>query len=311
MSSFKLNLSLFCSILAILFSGLNLIQTNLVTNDATKIFTHAQSNHIDNTNKQLQVMSDSEDTALNNDEEMTNLLARITTLEARISSFTLQDLAQVSEQDPQALESVVFLLIEKHEQKKIDEMKAENPVYGFLEELPEDYDLRIKTDSDFAHQVSNELKQKILNDSLSAAERLAALSQLQMNMYILNKKSLKQYDYQAVEAILDMTNNMEDESLRLQALELVSRTPLVDERLSQSFTKMLEQEPSDYVKSLAAEGLMSQYFQSGSSPNKQKKIAKNLLFLYENTEDPKVKLILENTMGDERMLEDLTTLLKD
>ncbi|PAJ74818.1 hypothetical protein CJF42_08400 [Pseudoalteromonas sp. NBT06-2] len=311
MSSFKLNLSLFCSILAILFSGLNLIQTNLVTNDATKIFTHAQSNHIDNTNKQLQVMSDSEDTALNNDEEMTNLLARITTLEARISSFTLQDLAQVSEQDPQALESVVFLLIEKHEQKKIDEMKAENPVYGFLEELPEDYDLRIKTDSDFAHQVSNELKQKILNDSLSAAERLAAISQLQMNMYILNKKSLKQYDYQAVEAILDMTNNMEDESLRLQALELVSRTPLVDERLSQSFTKMLEQEPSDYVKSLAAEGLMSQYFQSGSSPNKQKKIAKNLLFLYENTEDPKVKLILENTMGDERMLEDLTTLLKD
>ncbi|WP_252097563.1 hypothetical protein [Pseudoalteromonas sp. NBT06-2] len=288
-----------------------MIQTNLVTNDATKIFTHAQSNHIDNTNKQLQVMSDSEDTALNNDEEMTNLLARITTLEARISSFTLQDLAQVSEQDPQALESVVFLLIEKHEQKKIDEMKAENPVYGFLEELPEDYDLRIKTDSDFAHQVSNELKQKILNDSLSAAERLAAISQLQMNMYILNKKSLKQYDYQAVEAILDMTNNMEDESLRLQALELVSRTPLVDERLSQSFTKMLEQEPSDYVKSLAAEGLMSQYFQSGSSPNKQKKIAKNLLFLYENTEDPKVKLILENTMGDERMLEDLTTLLKD
>ena len=159
--------------------------------------------------------------------------------------------------------------------------------------------------------MSNELKQKVLNDNLPAAERLAAISQLQMNMYILNKKNLEQYDYQAVEAILDMTNNMQDENLRLQALELVSRAPLVDDRLSQSFAKMLEQEPNDYVKSLAAEGLMSQYFQSGSNPTKQKKIAQNLLHLYENTEDPKVKSILENTMGDERMLEDLNKLLKD
>lgn len=302
MSSFKLNLALFCSILALVFSGVNFIQTDSMITDDKKESTGTN-------NKQSKIISRSE--VQNSYTEVQFLLERIAKLEARISTFSKQNMVVPIEQSEQELESVVFSLIEKHKQKEMDELKAENPVYGFYEDLPKDYELRIKTDSEFANQMSNELKQKVLNDNLPVAERLAAISQLQMNMYILNKKKLEQYDYQTVEAILDMTNNMQDENLRLQALELVSRAPLVDDRLSQSFAKMLEQEPNDYVKSLAAEGLMSQYFQSGSNPTKQKKIAQNLLFLYENTEDPKVKLILENTMGDERMLEDLNKLLKD
>ena len=303
MSSFKLNLALFCSILALVFSGMNLIQQNSIITDVTKEPTGTYSN------KQSIALSEPE--VKSRDIEVQYLLERIVKLETRLGSFSREDTIMPLDHSQQELETVVFSLIEKHKQKEMDTLKAENPVYGFYEDLPKDYELRIKTDSEFENQVSNDLKQKILNDNLPAAERLAAISQLQMNMYILNKKSLEQYDYQAVEAILDMTNNMQDENLRLQALELVSRAPLVDERLSQSFTKMLEQEQNDYVKNLAAEGLMSQYFQSGSSPNKQKKIAENLLFLYENTEDPKVKLILENTMGDERMLEDLNALVKD
>lgn len=303
MSSFKLNLALFCSILALVFSGMNLIQQNSIITDVIKEPTGTYSN------KQSIALSEPE--VKSSDIEVQYLLERIVKLETRLGSFSREDTTMPLEHSQQALETVVFSLIEKHKQKEMDTLKAENPVYGFYEDLPKDYELRIKTDSEFENQVSNDLKQKILNDNLPAAERLAAISQLQMNMYILNKKSLEQYDYQAVEAILDMTNNMQDENLRLQALELVSRAPLVDERLSHSFTKMLEQEPNDYVKNLAAEGLMSQYFQSGSNPNKQKKIAENLLFLYENTEDPKVKLILENTMGDERMLEDLNALVKD
>lgn len=303
MSSFKLNLALFCSILALVFSGMNLIQQNSIITDVIKEPTGTYSN------KQSIALSEPE--VKSSDIDVQYLLERIVKLETRLGSFSREDTTMPLEHSQQALETVVFSLIEKHKQKEMDTLKAENPVYGFYEDLPKDYELRIKTDSEFENQVSNDLKQKILNDNLPAAERLAAISQLQMNMYILNKKSLEQYDYQAVEAILDMTNNMQDENLRLQALELVSRAPLVDERLSHSFTKMLEQEPNDYVKNLAAEGLMSQYFQSGSNPTKQKKIAENLLFLYENTEDPKVKLILENTMGDERMLEDLNKLLKD
>ena len=302
MSSFKLNLALFCAILALLFSGINFFQMHSIKTSAIKESTSTTNL------KTLQLLSESEKQS--SDTEVQHLLERIAILEARLDSFTKQDLALSMEQAPQELESVVFSLIEKHKQKEIDELKADNPVYGYLEELPEDYDLLIKTDPEFENQVSNDLKQKILNDNLPAAERLAAISQLQMNMYILNKKSLEQYDYQAVQAILNMTDNMQDENLRLQALELVSRTPVVDERLSQSFTKMLEQAPSDYVKSLAAEGLMSQFFQSGAKSDKQKKMAQNLLF-YENTEDPKVKSILENTMGDERMLEDLKSILKD
>ncbi|SFD22644.1 hypothetical protein [Pseudoalteromonas denitrificans] len=247
-------------------------------------------------------------TEINNDEKVSKLLGRISKLEERINTFAIHTPTQLSEQNSQEFESLIFSLIEKRKQQEIADFKAENPINGFYEDLPKDYELRIKTDFEYANQISNDLKQKVLNDSLSAAERLAAMSQLQMNMFILNKNGLEQYDYQAVEAILDMTHNMEDKNLRFQAIELVSRTPIIDERLSKSFVKMLEQEPNDYVKNLAAEGLMSQYFQSESNPIKQKQIALNLLLLYENATDPKVKMILQNVMGDERMIKELKQL---
>ncbi|MEJ6472842.1 hypothetical protein [Pseudoalteromonas piscicida] len=302
MSNLKLNIALSCSVLALAFSGFNVIQTKLATspighqvyqpssqpsaNQTTPYSSMAQKSHLDA-------------------EQIDRLLTRINKLETRLQALSMEKSDLLSAQAPEEFESLVFSLIEKREQQKIDEMKAENPIYGFYEDLPEDYEMRIKTDPEYASQISNELKQKILNSSLPAAERLAAMSQLQMNMFMLNRNDLEQYDYQAVESILTMTQSMNDEKLRLQALELVSRTPIVDERLSQSFVKMLEQEQNDYVKSLAAEGLMSQYFQSGSDPKQQQRIAQDLLSLYENASDPKVKAILKNLMGDERMLEEL------
>ncbi|GEK09485.1 hypothetical protein [Pseudoalteromonas peptidolytica] len=302
MSNLKLNIALSCSVLALAFSGFNVIQTKLATSPvATQVYP-APAYQSTEQATQYHVFAN---TANEQTQDIAALLTRIDKLESRIQALSMEKSEMLSEQAPQEFESLVFSLIEKREQQKIAEMKAENPIYGFYEDLPEDYEMRIKTDPEYAGQVSNELKQKILNSSLPAAERLAAMSQLQMNMFMLNRNDLEQYDYQAVESILNMTHSMSDEKLRLQALELVSRTPIVDERLSQSFVKMLEQEQNDYVKSLAAEGLMSQYFQSGSDPKQQKKIAQDLLSLYENAADPKVKAILKNLMGDERMLEEL------
>ncbi|RRS08421.1 hypothetical protein EAG18_11895 [Pseudoalteromonas sp. J010] len=302
MSNLKLNIALSCSVLALAFSGFNVIQTKLATSPVAAQVYPAPAYQSTEQATQYHVPASA---ANKQTQDIDALLTRIDKLESRIQALSMEKSEMLSEQAPQEFESLVFSLIEKREQQKIAEMKAENPIYGFYEDLPEDYEMRIKTDPEYASQVSNELKQKILNSSLPAAERLAAMSQLQMNMFMLNRNDLEQYDYQAVESILNMTHSMNDEKLRLQALELVSRTPIVDERLSQSFVKMLEQEQNDYVKSLAAEGLMSQYFQSGSDPKQQKKIAQDLLSLYENAADPKVKAILKNLMGDERMLEEL------
>ncbi|MCG7540287.1 hypothetical protein EXT48_21380 [Pseudoalteromonas sp. CO348] len=302
MSNLKLNIALSCSVLALAFSGFNVIQTKLAT---SPVATHVYQSSTQQPHYNATQYTQDAQTSADESEQVAKLMARINKLETRLQALSMEKSDLLSEQAPDEFESLIFSLIEKREQQKIDEMKAENPIYGFYEDLPEDYEMRIKTDPEYASQVSNELKQKILNSSLSATERLAAMSQLQMNMFMLNRNELEQYDYQAVESILNMTHNMSDEKLRLQALELVSRTPIVDERLSQSFVKMLEQEPNDYVKSLAAEGLMSQYFQSGADPKQQQRIAQDLLSLYENASDPKVKAILKNLMGDERMLEEL------
>ncbi|WP_419146891.1 hypothetical protein [Pseudoalteromonas 'SMAR'] len=303
MSNIKLNIALTCSVLALAFSGFNVIQTKLASSPVSTVPYLAQTQE-----PPQPAQLPSESSLPSEHSEVTALKARIAKLEKQLSTATNTGSGLAfsdSDIDSADFESLVFALIDKHEEQKIAEMKAENPIYGFYEDLPDDYEMRIKTDPEYATQISNELKQKVLNSSLPAAERLAAMSQLQMNMFMLNRNELEQYDYQAVESILNMTHSMSDEKLRLQALELVSRTPIVDERLSQSFVKMLEQEPNDYVKSLAAEGLMSQYFQSGSKPKQQRKIAQDLLSLYEHASDPKVKAILKNLMGDERMLEEL------
>ncbi|MEI5637935.1 MULTISPECIES: hypothetical protein [unclassified Pseudoalteromonas] len=301
MSNLKLNIALSCSVLALAFSGFNVIQTKLASSQVKPMQYLPKD---DTTLTQPEVIIDAPEHSGPAD-KIAALQARIAKLEKRLGSTNQSTDTAYVESNAEDFESLVFALIDKHEEQKIAAMKAENPIYGFYEDLPDDYEMRIKTDPEYATQISNELKQKVLNSSLPAAERLAAMSQLQMNMFMLNRNELEQYDYQAVESILNMTHSMSDEKLRLQALELVSRTPIVDERLSQSFVKMLEQEPNDYVKSLAAEGLMSQYFQSGSKPKQQRKIAQDLLSLYEHASDPKVKAILKNLMGDERMLEEL------
>ncbi|WP_440056349.1 hypothetical protein ACSLBF_19760 (plasmid) [Pseudoalteromonas sp. T1lg65] len=300
MSQFKLNIAVGCSVLALALSAFNVIQTKLTSNMAIPLPLHQIQPQ-----QQATLPTYNNSQLATNENQLQELQSTIARLESRIIYLESQNPADLANNSPEQFEALIASLIEKREKEKLDEMKSKNPIYGFYEDLPEDYEIRIKTDPEYAAKVSDELKQKILNAGLSPAERLAAMSQLQMNMFMLNRNQLEQYDYQAVESIMNMTHNMTDEKLRLQAIELVSRTPIVDERLSDSFVKLLENEQNDYVKTLAAEGLMSQYFQSGSNEKQKRKVARDLLSLYEEASDPKVKAILKNLMGDQQMIEEL------
>ncbi|MFC3032782.1 hypothetical protein ACFOEE_09655 [Pseudoalteromonas fenneropenaei] len=243
-------------------------------------------------------------TAATNEQQLEALQNYIANLEHRLNE--LEQIVLLNQPNHEEFSAKVLEVMETKQQQELEKMRTENPIFSFYQTLPEDYELKLKTDPDYAERVSKELRQKALNDSLSATERLAAIGQLQMTMFALNKSELEQYDYEVVDSVLKMTTRLSDDKLKIQAMEMLAHTPVTDQRLAHTFSTMLEKESNEYIRSLAADGLMSQYFQAGrNNPALRKQLAQEILALYENSGDSKVHGILQQQLGDEQFLEEL------
>ena len=215
--------------------------------------------------------------------EILELRRYILDLEERLNNQQFNDVEAPQGMPVQAdFQDAVLEVIALKEEQDRQKLKEKNPMYGFYEDLPEDYEIRIKTDPDYARQVGKDLKAQIVDENLSATERLAAMSQLQMTMFMLNKTEMPEYDYEAVDAILSIGRNSSDDKVKIQALEVVAHTPVADARVSDSFMSLLEKEDNDYIRSMAAEGLVAQYYKSQSKqPELSKKVAQDILGLYD------------------------------
>lgn len=239
--------------------------------------------------------------------EILELRRYILDLEERLNNQQFNDVEAPQGMPVQAdFQDAVLEVIALKEEQDRQKLKEKNPMYGFYEDLPEDYEIRIKTDPDYARQVGKDLKAQIVDENLSTTERLAAMSQLQMTMFMLNKTEMPEYDYEAVDAILSIGRNSSDDKVKIQALEVVAHTPVADARVSDSFMSLLEKEDNDYIRSMAAEGLVAQYYKSQSKqPELSKKVAQDILGLYDNASDAKLKQLFDNIIGDARMLDEL------
>ena len=194
----------------------------------------------------------------NNIDLITELNKKISLLQRQVASLKLQSASSSQVKDKDEFKQLVFNLLEEREQQELNKLREQNPLYGFYADLPEDYDLRMKSDPAYAKQITSQLREQALNPNLSDLDRLAALNQLQMNMFILNKSTMSEYDYEVVGNILDLAQTSSDEKFKIQAIELTSQAPIADYRLAEKFTNLLERETNDYIRRLAAQGLMTQ-----------------------------------------------------
>jgi hypothetical protein len=234
------------------------------------------------------------------------LSKKVSSLQRKIANLKLHANDSYQEQDTDEFKELVLDVLEEKQQQEDEKRREQNPLYSFYADLPEDYDLRIKSEPDYAKQINSQLREQTLDPSISDLNRLAALSQLQMNMYILNKSTMPEYDYEVVGNILNLANNSSDEKFKIQAVELSTQTPVLDYRLAEQFTNLLEQDSNDYIRRLAAQGLMAQYYQA---QNKQggytKQMAQHLLSVYDNSSDNTVRATLDEMMGNQDMLDEL------
>ncbi|NMR27368.1 hypothetical protein HH219_17820 [Pseudoalteromonas sp. NEC-BIFX-2020_015] len=237
---------------------------------------------------------------------ITELHNKISALQRQVANLNLQNPTANKVQNTDEFKELVLAVLVEKEQEEVEKMREENPLYGFYADLPQDYELRIKSEPEYAKKVTAQLREQILNPNLADIDRLAALSQLQMNMYILNKSKMPEYDFEVVDNILDLAENSTDDKFKIQAIEVTTQSPVLDYRLAERFTSLLKQDSNDYIRRLAGQGLLAQYYQAQDSQNEySKQIAQHILSLYQNTSDSTVKSVLNDMMGNESLLEEM------
>ncbi|MCF6439156.1 hypothetical protein L1077_06930 [Pseudoalteromonas luteoviolacea] len=239
-------------------------------------------------------------------EDMDNsaLIARIEYLEERLLDIENQAFGTGASND--AMEETILAVLEEKERKERQKRSEDNPVYGFYEDLPKDYDLKLKTDPEYASQVSQDLRGKVLDQTLTPQERLSAMGQLQMNMYILNRTQGEMFDYETVDAVLEISRNSADDKLKVQALEVVAHSPVVDSRIAKSLQDIIEKEPNKYMKTMAAEGLMGQYYQAGESdPEVKQQLANDILAMYDNASSSEIQAVMQRLIRDDELLQQI------
>ncbi|OUS71856.1 hypothetical protein B5G52_10690 [Pseudoalteromonas sp. A601] len=231
---------------------------------------------------------------------------KVSSLQRQIANLKLQTPGSYQDQDTDEFKELVLNVLEEKQKQEAEELREQNPLYGFYADLPKDYDLRIKSEPDYAKQINAQLREQILDPNMADLDRLAALSQLQMNMFILNKSSMPEYDYEVVGNILNLANSSSDEKFKIQAIELTTQAPILDQRLAEQFTNLLERDSNDYVRRLAAQGLVAQYYQSQNQKDDYtQQMAQHLLAVYNDTSDSAVRAALDEMIGNQDILDEL------
>ncbi|MPY24550.1 hypothetical protein [Shewanella sp. YLB-07] len=227
---------------------------------------------------------------------------KVRRLELQLGALTLSD-NNSNNQSAASFKAAVLAVIAQKEQLEQDKYQSQDPLFAYRNKLSDDFYWRIKTDPEYALQFFEEAKQKVINDSLSAAERIAAYEQLEMTAFTVNSLDDTRYDYETVNAILTIANTESDSKIRLMALEKAANSSIVDSRLSERFFDMAQSEQNDYMRSIATSGLVSQYYQSQyqSEPSTQR-IAQHIMTLYDQTNDPKIKRFIDSELGGEEAL---------
>ncbi|WP_125717288.1 hypothetical protein [Pseudoalteromonas rubra] len=237
--------------------------------------------------------------------DVKQLTEQIHYLQERV--LELENRAFVNPMSPASLEESVLAILEEKEQQERAAHRESNPVYGFYEDLPDDYEMRLKTDPEYADKLSRQLQQTVLNESLPVIDRLSAMGQLQMNMYVLNRTQMDTMSYDTVDAVIKISRGQYEDKLRVQALDVVAQTPVVDARIARSLLDIVEKESNDYMRATAAEGLMSQYYQANDEqyPGLKRQLANDILKLYNNDVDNQVYNLMQRMIGDEELLEQI------
>lgn len=227
---------------------------------------------------------------------------RIAQLESRIAQ------GQVSEE---SITQVIDAYVTKKEQEDKAKRMEQNPFHSFYENLPEDYEQRLKTDPEYAARIRGELRSKILDSNLTDEERLQAMAQLQMTSGILADFTSLENSTELSDAVMQIVNNTNDEKTRIRALETVTSGPINNPKLSSTFVNLMHNDSNSYVRNLAANGLGMLMYSRKIDNNTRQRLANNIVNTMRTTSDNKLRQILEQNFGTEQDIAEMLKHMQD
>lgn len=200
----------------------------------------------------------------------------------------------------QSVTEIVDAYVAKKEQEEQERLKTQDPFHSFYESLPEDYEEKLKTDPDYAIEMQQDFKKRVLNDSLSEEERLIAMAQLQMTMGMLAEYGNLEGEQELSNAIMDIANNTQDEGNRIRALEVLSSGPDINPKLAPDFIDLVRNDSNNYVRNIAANGLGMMMYSPNLDTQSREELANNIIQMMRSTEDSKLLSILQQSFGSEK-----------
>lgn len=228
-------------------------------------------------------------------EQLQLVINQLNTRLAKLESQQHNNIA--SEQD---ITDIVDAYVAKKDQEERDRLKQQDPFHSFYESLPENYEEKLKTDPDYAVEMQQELKQKVLDTSLTEEERLVAMAQLQMTMGMLAEYGNLQNGHELSNAIMDIANNTSDEGNRIRALEVLSSGPDINPKLAPDFIDLVRNDGNNYVRNIAANGLGMMMYSSGIDNEAREQLANNIIQMMKTSNDSKLLSILQQNFGSEK-----------
>lgn len=225
----------------------------------------------------------------------------INQLNARLLKLEANQTANLATE--QSITEIVDAYVAKREQEELEKLKQRDPFQGFYQSLPDDYEEKLKTDPDYAVTMQQELKQKVLDTSLSEEDRLAAMAQLQMTLGMLAEFGNMENSHELSNAIMDIANNTADEGNRIRALEVLSSGPDINPKLAPNFIDLVRNDSNNYVRNIAANGLGMMMYSQNLDMESREQLANNIIQIMKTTNDVKLQSILQQNFGSEQDIE--------
>ena len=124
------------------------------------------------------------------------LSKKVSSLQRKVANLTLHANGSYQEQNTDEFKELVLGVLEEKQQQEDEKRREQNPLYSFYADLPEDYDLRIKSEPDYAKQIEDVLAQ--FKDELDIPEENIAeeIFELLLDMaLIVPYQQLVPHDY--------------------------------------------------------------------------------------------------------------------
>ena len=212
--------------------------------------------------------------------------------------------------EPTLIAEQIDKVIEQREKERIAEATKRNPSVNWFRNLPDDYRQRIKADQHYASKSINDAFSALLNINNSDDDRLAAYGQLKMTLGMLRRDLDENQHTAVVDAMLNISEYTSEPTTRIPAIENLSRLDSVSPKLADYFQKLLQSDDNDYVRSVSASALVSQFYRANQLDKKEfaLELAQRIQSL-ESSGDSKVADIMTDSLKHPRLREELNKVL--